>query len=1463
MRQFVSAVELRFQALEIDDSALFDTGDSDDLDNRYSQLGHTHVESEITDLQNYLTNITGESIFDLSDVTGTPQDDWVLVWDSGQNAFVVQAPGAAGAVALNDLSNVNVPAPNDEDVLSWDQGSGQWVASAIASGGVNTLVDLLDTDMSGQLQRDLLFNADGSEWQPTGQSFQWYPGEYVQLGNNIGINWYDSVAASTEMLVMETTEGDDAPTTDPDIGSVVLLVSGETASAGSNTFTADIGQSFTAVENGGGDASVSTLSPKFGNNCIRCFDATGAVAAYFQADADDANLAFGSNDFTIEFHVFFPATNGALRPMMGMWDTGDRAWNVNIAAQTLGDFRITFGFSTNGSDSLLGGQKLWGLGALNTWYHVAISRNGNNLRYFVDGTQVGSTDSVTGLTMNAPTTPRYYLGDFQSLPVSGGPQADTRYDNVRITNGVGRYTTNFTAPAAPFDGTSGDFSVERFVVGDPLFDTVIDGLTTNITSTATDIDGSLNVDDFITANVILDDATGDEVAFALNYTTNKATSGADTGFQMTMTDTLSPGTSLFADYRLGAVTLFDWGIDGSFTIYDPGGTDSVALSHDGSNFHISATNTGNVIIDGTGAFFVDANGLAGQASIGAQTNLSNSSNAFWLYNDESFQYLELVAYGSASGNSPHLYYSDPASDTFEWQGDSGVLTRWIDTATRYFDLVRGTHLRIYNSTTVDFADFSHDGTDFNTTFIGTTSWNISDLATINLRDGPELVFWDLSNTNSVAPLVNGTVFDIDNTNITDWYIRDLIGNFWLRDGAGFKISDSTDADFAIFSHDGTDFNAALTNTTDWNITGHTGSVAFDNILAVRSLDNTDAGDRRLEFQYQDGTLRGSVSAENQFILRSYVHGASLQFLAEDGSGNLRTIMTGDPDGDTLIRGDTSVQMEVTSSGTDVLRYLVSNGYLEMYETGSLVARTRAASLGGFEIDNQASGAGIERALSVSDYEAGQPVLYHNFNGTITSGDPGTGNIRFNSVTMASVTECYISTTSDNALDARRVLDTLTDGDAIYFGQVTDTADYLVASVNGTPTDNTTWYSIPLTVIGSGTQPSANQPVAVTVNWRSDLSGGGVVNTDINTATPPTTEAVTGFFEIQDLAGDDTLARFGYTEGANDVYLKNQMHGGGFNISVETSGGAERFLMTATAASNMTIRSQLNFTLYVGNSEVAIQANKDSNVTLYHNAIGTARTATKADGGFTVDNEYNGSVGFERVLSLADITQGLPVLRYQFSTGVGGGDPTDGIVEFNNATAANITQVNFDDLMWLDHDGEWLFPLITKGDILLFKNEVTESEVITLKATDVATDQTGYWTLPVEYVSGAIPTDAAFLRITWYQIFGEGSTSYTPTGTTQTLDYADGPAFEVDLESVTGNITITLSNPPASGLFARLTVKVTQDSAVARTITWAGGTFRWDGGTAHPMNSTLDGISIFHFETWDGGTTWDGSGADFS
>jgi len=61
-------------------------------------------------------------------------------------------------------------------------------------------------------------------------------------------------------------------------------------------------------------------------------------------------------------------------------------------------------------------------------------------------------------------------------------------------------------------------------------------------------------------------ATGNEIAYELNYTTNKASSGNDTGLFIGMTNTASPGTSLPLDIQVDAGTVFSVNEAGNTTV---------------------------------------------------------------------------------------------------------------------------------------------------------------------------------------------------------------------------------------------------------------------------------------------------------------------------------------------------------------------------------------------------------------------------------------------------------------------------------------------------------------------------------------------------------------------------------------------------------------------------------------------------------------------------------------------------------------------------------------------------------------------------------------------------------------------------------------------------------------------------------------------------------------------------------
>src|SRR3990167_10177610 len=103
----------------------------------------------------------------------------------------------------------------------------------------------------------------------------------------------------------------------------------------------------------------------------------------------------------------------------------------------------------------------------------------------------------------------------------------------------------------------------------------------------------------IVQTATLDNATGNEVAYQLNYTTNKLTSGNDTGLLISMTDTTSPGTSLPLDIQVGLVSKFSVNNSGNVSsanifngvYYGTTGTASATITG-----KYTATSTGNHVI---------------------------------------------------------------------------------------------------------------------------------------------------------------------------------------------------------------------------------------------------------------------------------------------------------------------------------------------------------------------------------------------------------------------------------------------------------------------------------------------------------------------------------------------------------------------------------------------------------------------------------------------------------------------------------------------------------------------------------------------------------------------------------------------------------------------------------------------------------------------------------------------------
>ena len=101
-------------------------------------------------------------------------------------------------------------------------------------------------------------------------------------------------------------------------------------------------------------------------------------------------------------------------------------------------------------------------------------------------------------------------------------------------------------------------------------------------------------------------------------------------------------------------------------------------------------------------------------------------------------------------------------------------------------------------------------------------------------------------------------------------------------------------------------------------------------------------------------------------------------------------------------------------------------------------------------------------------------------------------------------------------------------------------------------------------------------------------------------------------------------------------------------------------------------------------------------------------------------------------------------------------------------------------------------------------------------------------------------------------FSDQVTAIGNTGTAVTIDCNDGNVFTATL---TGNCTFTLATPNGtSNRATSFTLVLTNDGTASRTVAFAGGTFKYPGGSIS-RTEDANATDIYFFFSPDGGTTW--------
>jgi hypothetical protein len=182
-----------------------------------------------------------------------------------------------------------------------------------------------------------------------------------------------------------------------------------------------------------GNAQVSTSVVKYGTGSMY-FDGSGDWLAGPPTPQTD----LGSGNFTIECWLYRTASGaGSDSGIVSRGAPGNL--NGFVFAYTSSNV-LTFNFNYSGA-IVTGSTAI----PLNTWTHVAVTRSGTTFRLFVNGTVDATNTSSNSQTLNAGDI--FYVGrsGYDSSRIVTG-----YIDDLRLTKGYARYTSNFTPPTEAF-----------------------------------------------------------------------------------------------------------------------------------------------------------------------------------------------------------------------------------------------------------------------------------------------------------------------------------------------------------------------------------------------------------------------------------------------------------------------------------------------------------------------------------------------------------------------------------------------------------------------------------------------------------------------------------------------------------------------------------------------------------------------------------------------------------------------------------------------------------------------------------------------------------------------------------------------------------------------------------------------------------------------------------------------------
>jgi hypothetical protein len=187
------------------------------------------------------------------------------------------------------------------------------------------------------------------------------------------------------------------------------------------------------------------------NNAVTVVPTNGSVlfngTSQYLEVAQTAAFGFGTADFTIE--CWWRPTLNQRSDVLDFWSTPGSnpvtRFDIGRITSTTLDLYTD---GTGGSGAKITGPSIASL--LNTWCHIAITRQSGSIYMWVNGTQAGSTYSANVLDMGTSGMELRIMGDH-----GAGANGSGNLSNIRVVTGTALYTSTFTPPAQPLTAVSG------------------------------------------------------------------------------------------------------------------------------------------------------------------------------------------------------------------------------------------------------------------------------------------------------------------------------------------------------------------------------------------------------------------------------------------------------------------------------------------------------------------------------------------------------------------------------------------------------------------------------------------------------------------------------------------------------------------------------------------------------------------------------------------------------------------------------------------------------------------------------------------------------------------------------------------------------------------------------------------------------------------------------------------------